>query len=74
MYARVPTSAHAAVSALWNGAYDLGMGVGAVAVGALAARTCYGVAFLLVAAAMLPALALACPMTDTAPVPASLNT
>lgn len=53
MYARVPTSAHAAVSALWNGAYDLGMGVGAVAVGALAARTCYGVAFLLVAAAML---------------------
>ncbi|WP_076263675.1 MFS transporter [Intrasporangium flavum] len=83
MYARVPTDAYAAVSAIWNGAYDLGMGLGAVAVGALVASTGYGVAFLLVAAAMLPALVLARreagpdvvarPVTDAVHVPAPLN-
>ena len=59
MYARVPTVAYGTVSAIWNGAYDLGMGVGAIAVGALVAVTGFSGAFLIVAATMLPALALA---------------
>ncbi len=59
MYARVPATEYATVSAIWNGAYDLGMAAGAVAVGALVAATGYSAAFLVVAASMLPALALA---------------
>ncbi len=84
MYARAPQDAYAAVSAIWNGAYDLGMGLGAVLVGALVASTGYGVAFLVVAAGMLPALALARregrptvvdrPAADAVPVPAPLTT
>jgi MFS family permease len=59
MYARVPRSEYSTVSAIWNGAYDLGMGVGASTVGALVAVTGYSGAFLVVAASMVPAVALA---------------
>ena len=59
MYAKVPAGAYSTVSAIWNGAYDLGMGVGAVAVGTLVAVTGYCGAFLVVAASMLPALVIA---------------
>ncbi|GAA4836384.1 MFS transporter [Kitasatospora terrestris] len=55
MYARVPTAGYGAVSALWNFAYDAGMGAGAVAFGWLAAATGYPWAFALTAAAMLTA-------------------
>jgi MFS family permease len=59
MYARVPAAEYGTVSAIWNGAYDLGMAAGAIAVGALVACTGFSAAFLVVAASMLPALALA---------------
>lgn len=59
MYARVDAAEYGIVSAIWNGAYDLGMGAGAIAVGVLVAVTGFSAAFLLVAAAMVPALALA---------------
>jgi MFS family permease len=59
MYARVPAAEYGTVSAIWNGAYDLGMAAGAIAVGALVARTGFSTAFLVVAASMLPALVLA---------------
>ncbi|WP_431968654.1 MFS transporter [Actinacidiphila sp. bgisy160] len=57
MYSRVPESGYGTVSALWNVAYDGGMGVGALAFGATAAHTGYPAAFALTAAAMLLALA-----------------
>jgi MFS family permease len=50
MYDRVPESGYSAVSALWNLAYDGGMGVGAAAFGLLAVHTGYPVAFALTAA------------------------
>ena len=60
MYDRVPESAYGASSALWNLAYDGGMGLGAAGFGVLALRTGYPVAFVLVAAilaaAVLPAV------------------
>ncbi|MFJ7957746.1 MFS transporter [Streptomyces sp. NPDC096319] len=56
MYARVPASGYGTVSALWNFAFDAGMGVGAVGFGILAARTGYPAAFALTAALMLTAL------------------
>ncbi|MFE7601377.1 MFS transporter [Streptomyces sp. NPDC057494] len=56
MYARVPASGYGTVSALWNLAFDAGMGVGAVGFGILAARTGYPTAFALTAAVMLTAL------------------
>jgi MFS family permease len=56
MYARVPRSGYGTVSALWNLAYDGGMGLGAVGFGAAAARTGYPAAFALTAALMLLAL------------------
>ncbi|WP_369149223.1 MFS transporter [Streptomyces sp. R44] len=56
MYARVPASGYGTVSALWNVAFDAGMGVGAVGFGLLAARTGYPSAFALTAALMLTAL------------------
>ena len=59
MYARVPAAAYATVSAVWNAAYDLGMAVGAIAVGMLIGVTGYGLAFLVIAVAMVPALVLA---------------
>ncbi|MFG3224099.1 MFS transporter [Kitasatospora sp. NPDC048194] len=78
MYARVPTAGYGTVSALWNFAYDAGMGVGAVAFGWLAAGTGYPWAFALTGAAMLAALAPALadrrtarrtPAHDEAPAP-----
>ncbi|MET9694265.1 MFS transporter [Streptomyces sp. NPDC006514] len=57
MYVRVPVSGYGTVSALWNFAYDAGMGVGAVGFGVLADRTGYPLAFTLTAALMLTALA-----------------
>ena len=59
MYARVTAAEYGTVSAIWNGAYDLGMGAGALAVGVLVTTTGFSVAFLVVAAGMLPALAMA---------------
>lgn len=59
MYARVRAGEYGIVSAIWNGAYDLGMGIGAMIVGALVTSIGYNAAFLTVAATMLPALALA---------------
>ena len=52
MYDRVPESAYGASSALWNLAYDGGMGLGAAGFGALAIRTGYPAAFALTAALM----------------------
>jgi predicted MFS family arabinose efflux permease len=81
MYARVPAADYGTVSAIWNGAYDSGMALGAVAVGVLVASTGFSAAFLVVAASMLPALALArheahtdlirSPRVDLVPVPAT---
>jgi MFS family permease len=59
MYDRVPSTEYGTVSAIWNGAYDLGMGAGALAVGVLVTMTGFRAAFVAVAAAMLPALAMA---------------
>ncbi|MFI1718596.1 MFS transporter [Streptomyces litmocidini] len=56
MYARVPASGYGTVSALWNFAFDAGMGVGAVGFGFLADRTGYPWAFALTAVLMLTAL------------------
>jgi predicted MFS family arabinose efflux permease len=59
MYARVPASGQDAVSAIWNAAYDAGMGAGAIGMGLLAGQAGYPVVFLLTAAlaatALLPA-------------------
>jgi len=57
MYARVPEASYPAVSAVWNIAYDAGMGLGAAGFGVLAAGTGYPAAFAITAAAMLAALA-----------------
>jgi predicted MFS family arabinose efflux permease len=57
MYARVPESGYSMVSAVWNLAYDAGMGLGAAGFGLLAAGTGYPAAFV-VTAAMLPAFLL----------------
>ncbi|MFH9347992.1 MFS transporter [Kitasatospora sp. NPDC017646] len=56
LYARVPTAGYGTVSALWNVAYDVGMGVGAVGYGWVAAGTGYPWAFALTGVAMLGAL------------------
>ncbi|MEV4430900.1 MFS transporter [Streptomyces sp. NPDC049602] len=56
MYARVSASGYGTVSALWNFAFDAGMGVGAAGFGLLASRTGYPAAFALTAALMLTAL------------------
>ena len=49
MYNQVPESGYSMVSAVWNLAYDVGMGAGAATFGLLAARTGYPVGFLLTA-------------------------
>lgn len=59
MYARVPAGEYGPVSAVWNGAYDLGMGLGAGVVGVLVAGVGFSWAFLVVAGSMVPALVLA---------------
>ena len=56
MYDRVPESAYGASSALWNLAYDGGMGLGAAGFGVLALHTGYTVAFVLVAAILAAAI------------------
>ncbi|WP_458245809.1 MFS transporter [Streptomyces sp. MAI_2237] len=56
MYARVSPSSYGTVSALWNLAYDGGMGVGAAGFGVLAGATGYPWAFAMTAGAMLTAL------------------
>ncbi|MGW7544107.1 MFS transporter [Streptomyces sp. NPDC054770] len=56
MYARVPASSYGTVSALWNLAYDGGMGVGAAGFGVLAGLTGYPWAFAVTAVLMLGAL------------------
>jgi predicted MFS family arabinose efflux permease len=56
MYARVPQSSYGTVSALWNLAYDAGMGLGAAGFGVLAVHTGYSAGFAIAAALMLAAL------------------
>jgi predicted MFS family arabinose efflux permease len=56
MYARVPSSGHTAVSAIWNAAYDAGMGAGAIGMGLVAGLVGYPGVFLLTAALAVPAL------------------
>ncbi|MEV0399765.1 MFS transporter [Actinoallomurus sp. NPDC050550] len=56
MYARVTSSGYGVVGALWNFAYDAGMGVGAAGFGVLAGRTGYAWAFVLTGALMAVAL------------------
>ncbi|MGA4879261.1 MFS transporter [Streptomyces lydicamycinicus] len=57
MYTRVSAAGYGTVSALWNVAYDAGMGVGALGFGVLADGVGYPVAFALTAALMLTAVA-----------------
>ena len=59
MYSRVPAAGYGTVSAIWNAAYDIGMGAGALGVGLLVSTTGYPAAFLLTALAMVPALVMA---------------
>jgi predicted MFS family arabinose efflux permease len=56
MFARSHSGAYDTVSAIWNAAYDAGMGGGAIGIGLLVAYTGYSVAFLLTAALVVPAL------------------
>ena len=56
MYARAAAGSYSTVSAIWNAAYDAGMGAGAAGIGLLIAHTGYPPAFLLTAVLILPAL------------------
>jgi predicted MFS family arabinose efflux permease len=56
MFDRVPPSGYGTVSAMWNLAYDAGLGLGAAGFGVVAAQTGYAVAFALTAAVVLVAL------------------
>ncbi|MEW2357397.1 MFS transporter [Spirillospora sp. NPDC029432] len=56
MLDRVPPSSYGTVSALWNVAYDAGIGLGAAGFGLIAVHTGYPAAFGLVAALMLAPL------------------
>jgi predicted MFS family arabinose efflux permease len=56
MFERVPASGYGMVSAIWNLAYDAGMGLGAASFGVLAVRTGYAGAFLAVGLLLLLAL------------------
>ncbi|ROO82962.1 putative MFS family arabinose efflux permease [Actinocorallia herbida] len=58
MLSRVDASGYGTVSALWNLAFDAGMGVGAAALGVAAGLTGYPVAYALTAALILAALTL----------------
>lgn len=58
MFDRVSPAGHDAVSAVWNLAYDAGLGVGATAFGLVASRTGYAGAFGLLGAMMLLVLGL----------------
>ena len=59
MYDRVPESGYSAVSALWNLAYDGGMGLGAAGFGLLVTGIGYPAAFALTAAILPVVLAAA---------------
>ncbi|MEU3830829.1 MFS transporter [Streptomyces sp. NPDC029080] len=72
MYTRVSAAGYGTVSALWNLAYDAGMGIGAAAFGPLAAGTGYPWAFALTGAAMLTAVVQA--RDDTGRTPPSRRT
>lgn len=69
MYSRVPSGSYGTVSAMWNFAYDAGMGAGAVGFGLLAGGTGYSLAFACTAALMLTALAPALRDRATAAAP-----
>jgi predicted MFS family arabinose efflux permease len=56
MYAHSTPSGYSVISAIWNAAYDAGMGVGAAGIGLLVACAGYPGAFLVTAALLLPAL------------------
>jgi len=56
MYARAARADYGVVGALWNFAYDAGMGVGALSFGVFADQIGYSWAFALTAALMLIAL------------------
>lgn len=56
MYARAPRGDYDAVSAIWNAAWDAGMGAGAAVIGLLVAAAGYRATFLITAALVLPAL------------------
>lgn len=58
MLSRVDASGYGTVSALWNFAFDAGMGIGAAALGAAAGLTGYPAAYALTAALILTALTL----------------
>jgi predicted MFS family arabinose efflux permease len=59
MYAQTGREGYDAVSAVWNAAYDAGMGVGAIGMGLVAGGLGYPVTFLVTAAIVLAALTLA---------------
>ena len=61
MFDRVPESGYSTVSALWNLAYDGGMGLGAAAFGVLVVATGYPAAFALTAVVLPVGLALSRP-------------
>jgi predicted MFS family arabinose efflux permease len=56
MYRRVAAGGYGTVSAMWNVAYDAGLGLGGTGFGVLAAHGSYPAAFGLTAALMLVAL------------------
>jgi predicted MFS family arabinose efflux permease len=56
MYARTTRDGYDAISALWNAAYDAGMGAGAIGMGLVTGHLGYPVTFLLTAALVLVAL------------------
>ena len=55
MFQRVAKSRYDAVSALWNAAYDAGLGIGGAGFGLLAAHSGYGIALALTAALVIVA-------------------
>ena len=57
MFSRVPPSEYGTASAVWNLAYDAGLGLGAAGFGVLAAQTGYPAAFAFTATLMLAGLA-----------------
>jgi predicted MFS family arabinose efflux permease len=57
MFDRVSAAGYDMVSAVWNLAYDAGMGLGAAGFGAVASRTGYPAAFALTGVVILGALA-----------------
>jgi MFS family permease len=72
MYQRIPPGGERVVSAIWNGAYDLGMAVGALTAGLIISPLGYATTFVLIAAVMLPALTIIRP-ADGPPVRSRLG-